>query len=97
MVGFPAVEPGDDFIRFVDKNNIGFVIVFSRNIRSVQQVIDLTNDIHNLAPVSPFIFTDQEGGTVVQFREMAATVVSPMAIAASGNPSLIKSKARLRA
>jgi beta-N-acetylhexosaminidase len=86
MVGFPGLNPGEEFSRFIGKNNIGFVILFSRNIQSVSQVVDLTNEIHALAPVSPFIYTDQEGGTVVQFREMAATVVSPMGLAASGNP-----------
>lgn len=86
MVGFPGTEPDSEYRRFINRNNIGFVILFSRNIQSVSQVIDLSNDLHALGAASPFIFTDQEGGTVVQFKEMAATLVSPMGIAASGNP-----------
>jgi len=86
MVGFQGEEIPEDVEKFITLNNIGFVILFTRNIESAAQIVDLTNNIHSLGVISPFIYTDQEGGTVVQFKELAATVISPMGIAATGKP-----------
>lgn len=85
MIGFYGTELSDEVKKFINTNNIGFIILFSRNIESINQVIHLTNQIHNQAKISPFLYTDQEGGTVVQFGEIAATVVSHMGISATGN------------
>ena len=86
MIGFRGTELPDNVKKFITDNNIGFVILFSRNIESTAQITDLTNHIHTLAKSSPFIYTDQEGGTVVQFKEIAATFTSHMGIAATGQP-----------
>jgi len=84
MIGIPDHSISDNYIRFITDNNIGFVILFSRNIRTVPQVIELTGTLHRMGKVPPLVYTDQEGGTIVRFGEMAATVVSPMGIAATG-------------
>lgn len=86
MVGFQGKEIPGEVEKFISSSNIGFVILFARNIESADQIVNLTNHIHSLGHISPFIYTDQEGGTVVQFKELAATVISPMGIAATGNP-----------
>gem|GEM_PF-108037 len=86
MIGFKGTDIPEETRRFIETHNIGFTILFARNIESVSQVKELTARIHAAAKLPPFIYTDQEGGTVVQFKEMAATVVSPMGIAATGNP-----------
>lgn len=86
MIGFKGPDIPEETRRFIEIHNIGFIILFARNIESVSQVKELTGSIHAAAKLPPFIYTDQEGGTVVQFKEIAATVVSPMGIAAAGNP-----------
>ena len=85
MIGFYGKELPEKVENFIINNNIGFVILFSRNIESGLQVVKLTNKIHSIGKVTPFLYTDQEGGTVVQFKEMAATVISHMGIAATYN------------
>ncbi len=84
MIGFYGHQLPPGVQDFIHENNIGFVILFSRNIESIPGVIELTGTIHSLGKTRPLVYTDQEGGTIVRFSEMAATVVSPMGIAAAG-------------
>jgi beta-N-acetylhexosaminidase len=88
MIGFQGTTLPGKTATFIKENNIGSVILFSRNIESIEQVRQLTDHLHNStgAQSTPLIFTDQEGGYVMRFSEMAATVVSPMAIAAADSP-----------
>ncbi|UCH93529.1 MAG: beta-N-acetylhexosaminidase [Candidatus Aminicenantes bacterium] len=95
MIGFKGTSLPDYLIKFIRTNHIGFVILFSRNIESIAQVIELNDTIHSLGKVPPLIYTDQEGGTIVRFNEMAATVVSAMGIAATGNPEYAETAGRL--
>ncbi len=90
MIGFKGTEVSPAVENFIRRKNIGFAIFFSRNIETIPQVRELTDHLHSLLPVPPFIYTDQEGGTVVHFREMAATVVSPMGLAATGEPAVAR-------
>jgi len=57
------------------------VILFRRNIESVEQVIALTGDIHGL-PGAPRICVDQEGGPVDRFRDLLGPAISFRAAAA---------------
>ncbi|MCP5102298.1 MAG: glycoside hydrolase family 3 protein [bacterium] len=90
MMGFKGTELPEETRQFIETHNIGFVVLFYRNIESVPQVAELTGAIHSSAAVPPFIYTDQEGGTVVQFKELAATVVSPMGLTAGGDPAIAR-------
>ncbi|MCU0289100.1 MAG: beta-N-acetylhexosaminidase, partial [Acidobacteria bacterium] len=83
MFGFKDKEMPGEIRQFFENNNPGFTILFSRNVESISQVRELTQEIHGLGKIPSFIYTDQEGGTVVQFKELAATVVSPMGLAAT--------------
>jgi beta-N-acetylhexosaminidase len=89
MIGFYGTEAEEEVQTFIRNNNIGFVILFSRNIQSPSQIRELTDSIHALSnPHSvygPLIYTDQEGGTIVRFGELAATAISAMGIAATGS------------
>src|SRR6185369_3820244 len=57
------------------------VILFRRNIASVEQVIALTRDIHGL-PGAPRVCVDQEGGPVDRFRDLLGPAISFRAAAA---------------
>lgn len=86
MIGFPGQELPLDSERFIQAYNIGFVILFSRNIGSISRTAGLTNHIHTLGKIGPAIFVDQEGGLVVRFGESAATVISAMGLSATQDP-----------
>jgi beta-N-acetylhexosaminidase len=86
IIGFVGQQPAPSVSKFIEVANIGSVILFARNVENEGQVIQLTNSIHRLGRITPLICADQEGGTVVQFRELAATVISHMGLAATGNP-----------
>ncbi len=90
MIGFHGKELPGEVRSFINEANIGFVVIFARNVKSPSQVVELTNDIHSLGKVPPMIFADQEGGLVCQFGELAATFTSPMGLAATGQPSMAK-------
>ncbi len=89
-IGFYGATLPPEVREFIDKNNIGFVVLFYRNIQSIPQVVELTNDIHSLGRSMPWVWTDQEGGTVAQFGELAANACSPMGLAATGSPDAAK-------
>jgi beta-N-acetylhexosaminidase len=95
MTGFYGEELPADVQSFIHDYHIGFVILFSRNIRSIDQVRSLTDGIHAISEDPPLIFTDQEGGVIVRFGEMAATAVSAMGIAATGSPDYAEDAGRI--
>lgn len=94
MVGFPGETIPDEVKKFMNDNNIGFADIFARNIVTVEQTVNLMNDIHSQAKIPPMIFTDQEGGIVCQFAELASTYSSHMGLAATGNPSFTELAAK---
>ncbi|MCP4218389.1 MAG: beta-N-acetylhexosaminidase [bacterium] len=98
MIGFKGKQLPEDVRAFMEAGNIGAVILFARNIESPSQASVLNTEIHNATGpggIRPFIFTDQEGGTVVQFKETAATVISAMGLAAAGDPVYARKAANI--
>jgi len=47
----------------------GGVILFARNYSSLQQLIDLTTEIHALRTPSLLVAVDHEGGRVQRFKD----------------------------
>ncbi len=87
MAGISGKQLTKEEAEFIKKYGIGFIILFSRNLTGPMQTAELTEQIHALNRKNPpFIFIDQEGGPVIRFNESAATVVSHMGIAATGDP-----------
>ena len=95
VIGFYGEELSAEVEAFIEKNNIGFVILFSRNISSIAQAAALNNHIHSLGKITPAVYTDQEGGLVVRFGEEAATVISAMGLAATGDPGNARRAGRI--
>ncbi|MGE4500534.1 MAG: beta-N-acetylhexosaminidase [Hydrogenovibrio sp.] len=58
---------------------VGGVILFSRNFESVEQLMDLTREIHQLRHPKLLIGVDHEGGRVQRFRE-GFTRLPPMGL-----------------
>ena len=73
MIGLQGTQLSSEEKKFIIENNIGGVVLFSRNFESIEQLHDLCREIHALhtsqADKSPlFIAVDQEGGRVQRFK-----------------------------
>ncbi|HET8720384.1 MAG TPA: beta-N-acetylhexosaminidase [Nitrospira sp.] len=65
MVGFLGTSVTPDLASFLKDYKPGGVILFSRNLESVEQIVRLTNDLQRCSPKSPLLISiDQEGGRV---------------------------------
>jgi beta-N-acetylhexosaminidase len=65
MVGFLGTSVTPDLATFLKEYKPGGVILFSRNLESVEQIVQLTNDLQACSPKSPLLISiDQEGGRV---------------------------------
>lgn len=64
MVGFDGTEPPADLIRLIREEEIGAVILFRRNITSVDQLKRLTSLLQDIAGGNLLIGIDHEGGRV---------------------------------
>lgn len=95
MLGISGEYLSKEEERFISENNIGFIILFSRNTVDPVKVKKLTGRIHELGIYRPVIFVDQEGGPVVRFGEKASTFISHMGLAASGKKRYAKIAGRI--
>jgi beta-N-acetylhexosaminidase len=65
MVGFMGTSVTSELASFIKEYKPGGVILFSRNLESVGQIVELTNDLQRCSPRSPLLISiDQEGGRV---------------------------------
>ena len=83
IMGIEGKSLTHDESSFIIKNNIGGIILFGRNVESVEQVHELCTQIqslrHQLPTRSPlFISVDQEGGRVARLKA-PFTVWPPLA------------------
>ncbi|QDG50037.1 beta-N-acetylhexosaminidase [Persicimonas caeni] len=82
VVGFHGAdeEPPEAIAEALSTGKIGGVILFRRNVDTVEQVCALNTRVHELAaeaPEAPFVAVDQEGGRVVRLKE-PLTPIPPM-------------------
>jgi beta-N-acetylhexosaminidase len=73
VIGFDGHEPSSDVKKFITTNNVGGIILFTRNIESPAQLGDLNNNLQSLVPNRPdkeqlFISIDMEGGRVARLK-----------------------------
>jgi beta-N-acetylhexosaminidase len=65
MVGFTGTSVTPDLASFIKEYKPGGVILFSRNLETADQIVELTNDLQRCSPHSPLLIAiDQEGGRV---------------------------------
>lgn len=65
MVGFMDTFVTPELASFIKEYKPGGVILFSRNLESVGQIVELTNELQRCSPRSPLLISiDQEGGRV---------------------------------
>ncbi len=65
MVGFTGMSVTPDLAEFLKEYKPGGMILFARNLESIGQIVELTNDLQRCSPKSPLLISiDQEGGRV---------------------------------
>ena len=74
IMGLSGEELTQDEAQFIVENNIGGIILFDRNLKSVEQIHKLITDIQQLRYKLPektpfFISVDMEGGRVHRLKE----------------------------
>src|SRR5215831_14208917 len=87
----PGPELDAESEKILRRYHIGGVILFARNIVSVEQTRALTATIHEICTVDglpPLLGVDQEGGRVRRLMAAATGIPSAMALGATGDPAL---------
>lgn len=65
MIGFDGTTVTPELAAFIKEYKPGGVILFSRNLESAEQIIELTNELQACSPHAPLLISiDQEGGRV---------------------------------
>lgn len=83
---------------FIKNENIGGVILFTKNYESPAQLAELNNSIQALKQNLPLLIcTDHEGGRVVRFKHGFTPIPSMLELASHGSPKLIFEVASLMA
>lgn len=85
MIGFDGLKIDPDTEALLRDCHIGGVILFARNVESLDQIRRLTTKIRCIAKEPILIAADQEGGVVIRFLE-ATVFPGNMALGAIGDP-----------
>jgi beta-N-acetylhexosaminidase len=95
MVGIKGYElTPEEELRFSERCP-GSVILFSRNIRTVQQVSELCASLREICETPPLIAIDQEGGLVDRLRPFLPVTISAEELAAQADLDQIREYGRL--
>jgi beta-N-acetylhexosaminidase len=68
----------------------GGIVLFLRNVESIDQVRKLNADLQQMAEIPLFIAIDQEGGTVERLQALIGTIPPAMSFSAARNKRLIR-------
>lgn len=90
MTGVSGTSLTSDEEKFIESENIGGVILFSRNYESPAQLAELINQIQTLRSEYPlFIAVDQEGGRVQRFKSPFSIIPPMYDLARLDSPKII--------
>ena len=90
MIGFWGTTPSQEVVDLISRYHVGNIILFSRNIRDTQQVLELTQSLQRIAKEAGqryplLIAIDQENGLVQRLGEAATIFPGNMALGAIGS------------
>lgn len=90
FTGLSGLTLNDEERLFIEKEDIGGVILFSKNYESPAQLAELVNSIQTLRKEYPlFICTDHEGGRVVRFKTQFTQFPPMLEIAKLDSPKMV--------
>lgn len=93
MATIPGTEMDVETAARLRAGQYAGVVLFSRNIASIEQTLALTAAIHAILTVDglpPIIGVDQEGGRVRRLMAEATATPSAMALGATDDPALVE-------
>jgi beta-N-acetylhexosaminidase len=85
FIGLSGTEVDAETRRLLDEVSPGGICLFSRNVRRVEQVRALTDDLRQILPIEPIISLDQEGGLVDRLRRIVTPMPPPRVIRQHGD------------
>jgi len=85
FIGIPSTEVDAETRRLLEEVSPGGICLFSRNIRGIEQVRQLTDEIREILPVEPILSIDQEGGLVDRLRRIVTPMPSARVIRQHGD------------
>ncbi|HEX8734374.1 MAG TPA: glycoside hydrolase family 3 N-terminal domain-containing protein [Pyrinomonadaceae bacterium] len=85
FIGLPGPEVDAATRALLEELSPGGVCLFSRNVRTVEQVRKLNDDLREILPVEPIISVDQEGGLVDRLRRVMTPMPPPRVIREHGD------------
>ena len=89
MFGFEGIRPSRTIDNLIRLGHIGGIILFSRNLKTPQQIANLTNDLQSRAPKIPLLMAiDQEGGRVSRLPQAFTLFPSARTIGSLGSVDL---------
>ncbi|MBC7429646.1 MAG: beta-N-acetylhexosaminidase [Bacteriovorax sp.] len=90
FTGLSGLTLTEEEKKFIEKEDIGGVILFSKNYETPAQLAELVNNIQVLRKEYPlFICTDHEGGRVVRFKTQFTQFPPMLEIAKLDSPKLV--------
>lgn len=89
MIGIQGTEVNDDSRYMLNAYHAGGIILFDRNVVSLEQVTELNRGLQACSPKVPlFIAIDEEGGNVSRMKNAMPSAPSEEEIGRSGDPAL---------
>jgi beta-N-acetylhexosaminidase len=89
LVGFDGTTLTDSLRTSLEEGRVGGVILFSRNIEGIEQVLELTSAIHAASRERvPFVAIDQEGGPVQRIKKPLPEWPAMRVLGDIGDPEL---------
>lgn len=93
MVGFGGTTPSPEILDMISRYYVGGVILFARNVRDTQQVLELTGSLQQAARAAGhryplLIAIDQENGAVQRLGRSATQFPGNMALGAIGSEQI---------
>jgi beta-N-acetylhexosaminidase len=88
--GFRGEDLPDDVARDLASTRLGGVVLFRRNIRSLEQVHQLNTAVHRAdrGPGPPIVAVDQEGGPVARLRGLVTDLPAMAQVGRTGDVQL---------
>lgn len=98
MTGIDGTSLRPEEAEFIQNENIGGVLLFSKNFESPAQLAELVNEIQKLRDEYPlFVAVDHEGGRVVRFRNHFTQIPPMLDLTRTGSPKVVFHIAKIMA
>lgn len=91
FIGLPGPEIDAEARGVLEEISPGGVCLFSRNVRTVEQVRGLNDRLREILPIEPIISIDQEGGLVDRLRRVVTPMPPPRVIREHGDLAAARS------